>query len=248
MSSAAARIVDESPKMRLIPRSALAHQSDGKYRGYGHIGFSDFPADAPGRLEWPHMLLAAQGELHPGEGFDMHPHDNVENIQIGLRGRFRHEDSLGNRWLTGPGDVTLMSAGSGMQHAEWVDGDDDVHGLVFILQPTERNTAPTALRREARPQAANDLVALVAGGCFADPGALPLRLDAALYGVRFDGNGSCQHTFEADRVGYLIAIDHAVAVNSVNLDAGARALLEGAGEVTLRGEPGAQAFLLDLPK
>ena len=56
------------------------------------------------------------GEESPG--FPWHPHKGIETITYMLRGRIKHEDSLGNGGIIGPGDVQWMTAGGGIYHQE----------------------------------------------------------------------------------------------------------------------------------
>ena len=50
----------------------------------------------------------------PGEGFDTHPHKNMEVISIPLKGYLRHGDSIRNSEVITPGDIQVMSAGTGI--------------------------------------------------------------------------------------------------------------------------------------
>jgi len=83
----------------------------------------------------PFLLL---DEFHSGNpkdyrsGFPWHPHRGIETITYVLEGKIRHEDSLGNKGLIGPGDVQWMSAGSGIIHQEMPEGDEN--GLLWGFQ------------------------------------------------------------------------------------------------------------------
>ena len=56
-------------------------------------------------------------------GFPWHPHKGIETITYMLRGRIKHEDSLGNGGIIGPGDVQWMTAGKGIYHQEMPQTD-----------------------------------------------------------------------------------------------------------------------------
>lgn len=57
------------------------------------------------------------------KGFPWHPHRGMETITYVLRGEVDHGDSLGNRGVTGAGDVQWMTSGSGIIHQEMPRGD-----------------------------------------------------------------------------------------------------------------------------
>ncbi len=58
-------------------------------------------------------------EIAPNTGFPPHSHADMEIITYVTQGAITHKDSLGNEGKTVAGDVQVMSAGSGIQHAEY---------------------------------------------------------------------------------------------------------------------------------
>ena len=61
----------------------------------------------------------------------MHPHRGFETVTYMLEGAMRHEDSLGNKGVIGPGDVQWMTAGRGIVHSEM---PEQKQGLLFGFQ------------------------------------------------------------------------------------------------------------------
>jgi hypothetical protein len=56
-------------------------------------------------------------------GFPWHPHRGIETVTYVLKGRVRHEDSIGNAGTIGQGDLQWMTAGKGILHQEMPEGD-----------------------------------------------------------------------------------------------------------------------------
>ncbi len=56
--------------------------------------------------------------IAPRMGFGKHPHENMEIVTIPLKGALKHKDSMDHEEVIQPGEVQVMSAGSGMQHSE----------------------------------------------------------------------------------------------------------------------------------
>jgi len=54
----------------------------------------------------------------PSPGFPWHPHKGIETITYFTRGSGKHEDSMGNKGVIGPGELQWMSAGRGIYHQE----------------------------------------------------------------------------------------------------------------------------------
>ena len=64
--------------------------------------------------------------IAPETGFDTHPHKNMEIVTIPLKGELKHGDSKMNERIISPGDIQVMSAGTGIYHSE-SNPHDSVH-------------------------------------------------------------------------------------------------------------------------
>ena len=70
-------------------------------------------------MGWGAMRVWNDDEIAPNSGFPPHPHADMEIITYVREGAITHQDSLGNKGRTGAGDVQVMSAGTGIRHAEY---------------------------------------------------------------------------------------------------------------------------------
>jgi quercetin 2,3-dioxygenase len=78
-----------------------------------------------------------------GTGFAEHPHNNMEIITIPLTGALEHKDSMGHIEVIGPGDVQVMSAGSGITHSEYNHSPDVLCNFLQIwIYTRTRNITP----------------------------------------------------------------------------------------------------------
>src|SRR5271168_2743120 len=82
-------------------------------------------------------------EVAPGTGFDPHPHREMEIITYVRQGAITHHDSLGNKGRTEAGDVQVMSAGSGIRHAEYNLESDPTRIFQIWIEPTRRGGPPS---------------------------------------------------------------------------------------------------------
>lgn len=82
--------------------------------------------------------------IQGGTGFGKHPHNNMEIITIPLSGSLMHKDNMGDEWIElKPGEVQVMSAGSGLMHAEKNGSSTDFLNLFQIwIFPDKENVAP----------------------------------------------------------------------------------------------------------
>lgn len=78
-----------------------------------------------------------------GNGFGMHPHDNMEIITIPLEGTLEHKDSMGNAGLIQKDEIQVMSAGTGVFHSEKnASKDEEVKLLQIWVFPNKRQVTP----------------------------------------------------------------------------------------------------------
>ncbi|MBC7846942.1 MAG: pirin family protein [Flavobacterium sp.] len=81
--------------------------------------------------------------LEAGMGFGMHPHDNMEIINILLEGELEHKDNIGNSARIKKGDVQVISAGTGVFHSEYnISQEQPVKFLQIWLYPNQKNVTP----------------------------------------------------------------------------------------------------------
>ena len=95
-------------------------------------------------------LVAHNDELLPaGTGYGEHPHADTEILSVVVGGVLRHSSTVGTGEL-GPGDVQLLSAGSGVRHSEVTAPGVATRFVQAWLRPDEPGTVP-AWHRSAGP-------------------------------------------------------------------------------------------------
>ena len=97
----------------------------------------------PERIHFGALRVLNDDSVDPSMGFDTHPHKNMEVISIPLKGYLRHGDSVQNTKTITPGDIQVMSTGSGIYHSEYNDSDEEqLEFLQIWVFPRIENTKP----------------------------------------------------------------------------------------------------------
>ena len=122
------------------PRDSLAHRNHGWLDTRYHFSFSDY--HDPARMGWGALRVWNDDSIAAQSGFPPHSHSDMEIVTFVHSGAISHKDSLGNSGRTVAGDVQVMSAGTGITHAEFNLEDDSNHAV-----PTVDHARPR--RREA---------------------------------------------------------------------------------------------------
>lgn len=235
------------PHVTVVRTHELFESKTAPTRGLAHVGFENFPRDAPGRLDFEPLLLSAVGILYAGEGTRMHEHDNIDNVLLVRRGELRHRDSLGNDAVLRPDDAYLLAAGESIAHAETVEGAEDLHAVLIWIRP-DRRGGPSQFYQCGKHQAiTRDGWWLVASGRPHPAGrVLPLRRDAEILRGELAVEGTLEHHVGGSRRAYLVVLDGAVLVNGVRVEPGERGLVEGPGKLEFLSHSGAELILVDL--
>ncbi|MEP0858233.1 pirin family protein [Trichocoleus sp. DQ-U1] len=99
---------------------------DRQNRGYTKLGWLDSDRTFslgglfdPEPMRFCTLRLIHDDRVLPGSGFGTHSHHDMEILTYVLEGAMEHQDSLGNRTGTYPGDAQMMSAGAGITHREF---------------------------------------------------------------------------------------------------------------------------------
>ena len=156
--------------------------------------------------------------IAPETGFDTHPHKNMEIVTIPLKGELKHGDSKMNERIISPGDIQVMSAGTGIYHSE-SNPHDSVNAeiLQIWILPHTRNTEPNYndynIRELLKP---NELTTLVAPDGSA-PGTL---LQQAWFSIgTFDAGQNFSYSFHNKQNGiYVFVIEGEAQIENTTLN------------------------------
>ena len=97
----------------------------------------------PRRIHFGALRVLNDDRISPGEGFDMHPHKNMEVVSIPLKGYLKHGDSIENQSIITPGEIQVMSTGKGIYHSEYNGSNEkDLELLQIWIIPNKEETEP----------------------------------------------------------------------------------------------------------
>ena len=128
--------------------------------------------------------------IAPESGFPPHPHADMEIITYVRQGAITHEDSLGNKGRTVAGDVQVMSAGTGIRHAEYNLEKEPTKIFQIWIEPTGRGGNPNWGAKPFPKADRSGRFAVLASGFEEDKGALPIRADARVLGTTLQAGES----------------------------------------------------------
>jgi len=229
------------------PFDSLGQFDAGWLAARYHFSFSGY--HDPNRVHWGALRVWNDDTIKAKTGFPPHPHSDMEIITYVRTGAITHQDSMGNKGRTEAGDVQVMSAGSGVTHAEYNLEDEATTLYQIWIVPKERGGEPYwGAAKFPKDERSGSLVTLASG--FAEDqeaGALPIRQDARLLAATLKSGQSVAYQLGEGRYAYVALAKGKARVNGVELGPRDGAAIKDEAELRIEAGEDAEIVLVDAP-
>ena len=229
--------------IELRPFESLGGENHGWLDAKHHFSFAGY--HDPKRMHWGDLRVWNDDVIAPHTGFPPHPHADMEIITYVREGAITHEDSLGNKGRTEAGDVQVMSAGSGIRHAEYNVENETTRIFQIWIIPEARGGEPTWGSRPFPKGERHGRFVVLASGRAGDGDALPIRADARVLGATLQAGETAQYALESGRHAYLVPAKGSVEVDGVRIDARDGAAIRDVATITVKALSDAEVVLVD---
>jgi len=224
------------------PFSELGRFQNDWLNAHYHFSFSNWYD--PKRMGWGALRVWNDDEIAPQSGFPPHPHRDMEIITYVRTGAVSHQDSLGNQGRTAAGDVRVMSAGSGIRHAEYNVEPETTTLFQIWIEPREAGGTPGwGAKPFPKTDRANAFSVLASG--LGDEGALPIRADARVLGATLQAGHELTYKAGPGRHLYLVAATGEVEVGPVMLGPRDGAAIKDEPRLSIRALKDAEIVMVD---
>ena len=170
----------------------------------------------------------------------------MEIFSYVLDGELEHKDSMGTGSVIRPGDVQIMSAGTGVLHSEYnASQEQPVHFLQIWIEPEVIGIAPSYEQKHFAEAEKRGRLRLIASGDGAE-GSVRIHRDARVLAALIDGDERTTHALAAGRMAYVHVARGRVSVNGMTLEAGDAVKLGDTQEIVLEKGENAEVLLFDL--
>lgn len=235
--------------IEIRPFATLGHADHGWLDARHHFSFANY--HDPARMGWGAIRVWNDDRIAPKSGFPTHPHRDMEIITYVRSGAISHEDSMGNRGRTEAGDVQVMSAGTGIRHAEYNLEDEETRIFQIWILPERLGATPQwGTRPFPRDARAGQFVPLASGFTEdqGDTGALPIQTPARVLGATVMAGEQVSYGFGKGRVGYLVPATGRVLVNGEAAEARDGIAIRDVDRITVEATEDAELVLVDAPR
>jgi len=238
-------IKSDAMKVVIDKADSRGYADHGWLKTYHTFSFANY--NNPERVHFGALRVLNDDTVAPGHGFDMHPHKNMEVISIPLKGSLRHGDSIKNSEVITPGDIQVMSAGSGIYHSEHNDSEEEsLEFLQIWVFPRREQTEPHYNSFDIRPVMKQNQWSLIISpdgdapaGIFQDAWFTLGKLDEGItlpYQIKKEGNGV-----------YIFVIEGEIRVNDFTLHRRDGAGFSETGQLYITTRKESFILLMDVP-
>lgn len=223
--------------------ASLGHADHGWLDARHHFSFAGY--HDPARMGWGRVRVWNDDVIAAKSGFPPHPHRDMEIITYVRSGAITHKDSMGNEGRTAAGDVQVMSAGSGVRHAEYNLEDEATTIFQIWIEPRTRGGEPSWGAKPFPKGDRSGRFAVLASGFAEDADALPIRAEARVMGATLRAGERVEHAIGSGRHVYLVPATGKLLVDGEPVEARDGVALTGGRTVTIEATEDAEIVLVD---
>jgi redox-sensitive bicupin YhaK (pirin superfamily) len=228
----------------LRPAAERGHANHGWLDSHHTFSFADY--FDPAHMGFGALRVINEDRVAPGGGFGTHGHRDMEIFSYVVEGALAHRDSMGNGSTIRPGDIQIMSAGTGIRHSEYNGSDaEGVHFLQIWLLPESNGLTPRYDERRFTEEDKLNRLRLILSPDARD-GSVKLHQDASIYASVLEPGKTVETRLAEGRKGWVQVIKGAVDVNGTRAVAGDGLAIEGERALTIKAGEKAEFLLFDL--
>lgn len=186
------------------------HVNHGWLDSHFHFSFAEYYN--PNRMRFGVLRVVNDDYILPGNGFDLHPHRDMEIISYIIEGSLTHADSLGHEETIQAGIFQYMSAGSGVEHSEHNYGAQRTRILQIWIFPDEKGVKPRYGDVNIDPKASfNQWYHVVSPDTTKAP--ITLHQDVNLHVLHLDAGKALAYPLTPGRQAYVVQISGEAEIN-----------------------------------
>ena len=178
-----------------------------------HFSFAEYSNYA--NIKFGCLRVMNDDLVQPKRGFGTHPHSNMEIVTYVVDGELTHKDSMGTEESLGKGSIQFMTAGTGIRHSEYNDGDKPLRFIQTWIVPSQSNLKPNYGSYRGDPNLRKNqlhhLVSDVNDMSVTTP--VKVNQDVNAFASELEKGKKVVHEMAPGRQAYLLCIEGGVKVN-----------------------------------
>ncbi|MFB1479680.1 pirin family protein [Corallococcus sp. RDP092CA] len=229
--------------LNVRPSEARGHANHGWLDSHHTFSFASY--FDPEHMGFRALRVINEDRVQSGEGFDTHPHRDMEIITYPLSGAIAHRDSTGGQGILRAGEVQRMTAGTGVMHSELNGSNEDVHFLQIWILPDRKGLKPE-YEQKRFPEKDRQGHWRVVASPDAREGSLTVHQDVLLHSTLLSPGEKAEYTLPKGRHAWVQVARGAGTLNGVALKAGDGVAVSDESSLVLTATEPLEALLFDL--
>lgn len=208
------------------------------------LSYSDY--FEPGNVRWGGLRFFNDDLIQPACGFPLHFHDEIEVVTIVVAGEIRQRQGVQPPVRLRPGDVQVLSSGTGVRHMEMNECPGQAHLYQLGIFPRAPRLMPSHAEAAfgALPPS-NEMVAVASGQN--KTGAIPMNADATVFVGSLEPYQMIEYRMTPNRCAFLYLTRGALTVNGLDYEAGDQARIADEPEFMVGAINHSDFVLVDVP-
>lgn len=166
------------------------------------------------------LLVINEDTIAPAMGFGTHPHKDMEIITYVIDGEIKHRDSMGSLGVITPGEIQVMSAGTGVAHSEYNNlPDRPTHLLQIWVHPIKNNLTPRYAQKRVYQNSEMNFFKVIAGAT-ESADAIALNAEAQIYLGKYDSAKELAFSPKHFKNFWLQLVSGDITIKGVSFSAG----------------------------
>ena len=233
-------------KTTIYKASDRGHADHGWLNAHHSFSFANWYD--PSKIHFGMLRVLNDDIVAAGEGFGMHPHNDMEIITIILKGELEHRDNMGNGSVIRPGDVQVMSAGTGVMHSEFNPSKSNSVNLFQLwIFPKEKGIKPRYDQKTFDDTVRKNKIQTVASG-FNKNGELYIHQDAAISLSKIETGQEVNYPLSKSGNGaYIMVVEGSVEINGEILSLRDAIGVTDTESINIKGKSDSEILIIDVP-
>jgi redox-sensitive bicupin YhaK (pirin superfamily) len=218
--------------IKYIDHKQMGKADHGWLNSHFHFSFAEY--FNPENIQFGVLRVLNDDIVQSGEGFDTHPHQDMEIISYVVQGELTHEDSMGNKHTLTRGQVQYMSAGTGVLHSEFNLGKDPLRFLQIWILPDKGGYKPNYGEYRFNIEDRRDKWLPLVTGADNKTSSAPVRIhqDINAYAAIISAGKPLNFEIAVNRQAYLVLIEGGAKITGTESGQTAELAMRDAAEIT----------------
>ena len=232
---------------QLVKAKEHFRKDNGWLNTFHHFSFGEYLN--PDKMNYGPLRVFNDDIIQPTQGFDFHPHQDMEIVTYVIDGSLEHKDNFGNHGIISAGGVQRMSAGSGVIHSEFNHSSEKPLRLLQMWFLTNKKGLKPSWedRQYSKKDRLNKLLPIITSENSNKNGVPQVHQDVKIFVSSLAPNTKLDYNLEQKRQAYVFVINGELTINGKKLETRDASMINEQKELTITSEKLSELILIDIP-